>query len=137
MSVIDGQERLRKIGRRVASETAISKKDRAFLSAALIDIADGKDAAAALGVKAKRGERKSKLSHEQSRKSKRTMQLALGWIAVAKLPKKEGGLGLTLEGACAKLGENDLKAFGLTEATLRSYWNRHPDNRAPEFEMGD
>ncbi len=133
MSVIDGQKRLRKIGNLVASGSALSKEDRTFLSAALRDIADGEDAAEALDVKAKRGERKSKKSRER----KKTMQFALGWIAAARLPEEEGGLGLTLEDACAKLGENGLKAFGLTEETIRSYWNKNPENRSVEFKIED
>ncbi len=133
MSVIDGQKRLRKIGNLVASRSALSTEDRTFLSAALRDIADGEDAAEALDVKAKRGERKSKKSRER----KKTMQFALGWIAAARLPEEEGGLGLTLEDACAKLGENGLKAFGLTEETIRSYWNKNTENRSVEFKIED
>ena len=58
MSVREGQARLRKISKAIADELPLSKEDRTFLSTALMKIALGDDAERALGVKAKRGERK-------------------------------------------------------------------------------
>lgn len=131
MSIADSQKRLRQLANLIASGSAINDNDRKFLSDALRDIADGDDANKALGVKAKRGERKSKKS--QIRKV--TEIHAMAWIAAAKLPQQDGGLGLSLEEACALAG--NLKAFGLTEETLRSYWNRKPKRRRVIYKKED
>jgi hypothetical protein len=132
-TVREGQDRLRNIGQVLESGAALSEEDRAFLSTALIRIADGANADVELGVKAKRGERKGK----NDRISKEKRSFALGWIAVAKTPEAEGGLGLSLEAACAMLGENGLKSFGLTEETLRTYWNRKGTYRGVKFKLDD
>ena len=59
MSVRKGQARLRKIATQIFSNAPLSNEDQAFLVTALQTIADGGDADTALGVKAKKGERKS------------------------------------------------------------------------------
>ena len=133
MTVREGQVRLRSIGQRLKSGATLSTEDRTFLSNALIRIADGGNSDTELGVKAKRGERKGK----NDRISKEKRSFALGWIAVAKTPEAEGGLGLSLEAACAMLGENGLKSFGLTEETLRTYWNRKGTYRGVKFKLDD
>ena len=133
MSVLDSQKRLRRLARLLGSGSIINSKDRKFLCTALSDIADGSDANKAFGVKAKRGERKSK----QSRIRKANQKYAMAWIAAARSPEKDGGLGLSLEKACALVGEHGLRAFGLTEETLRSYWNKKPSNRAVRFKLED
>ena len=131
MTVREGQDRLRNIGQRLKSGEALSTEDRTFLSAALIRIADGGKSDTELGVKAKRGERKGK----NDRISKEKRSFALGWIAVAKTPEAEGGLGLSLEAACAKLYEIDGEVFGFTEETLRTYWNMKDADRGLSFQL--
>jgi hypothetical protein len=131
MAVREGQDRLRKIGRVIESGAALSTEDREFLSIALIRIADGGNSDTELGVKAKRGERKGKIIKD----TVKVRRLAMGWIAVAKMPEKEGGLGLSLEDACAMIGEWGLQAFGLTEETLRTYWNTAGAYRAADFKL--
>jgi len=132
-TVRKGQHRLRKIVQVLESGAALSEEDRAFLSTALIRIADGANADVELGVKAKRGERKGKIKRDP----KKVRQFAMGWIAAAKAPWDEEGLGLTLEDACAMIGENGLKGFGLTEETLRTYWNRKGTYRGVKFKLDD
>ena len=134
MSVANAQIRLRRLATLIGSESAIDIKDRTFLIAALSDIANGADANKALGVKAKRGERKSK----ESRNRQVTKKYAMAWIAAARLPKEDGGLGLTLEEACALVSDKSLNGyFHLTEETLRSYWNKQPELRQVELNQED
>ena len=73
MSVRKGQARLRKLAEKITNETPLDEEDRAFLSSALKDIADGGDAEIALDVKANRGERKS----EHVRITKRQLEFFL------------------------------------------------------------
>ena len=131
MTLREGQNRLREISKLLKKGESLSETDQSFLSAALASIADGGNAEVALEVKAKRGERKGK----NDRISQTKGSFALGWIAVAKTPVDEGGLGLTLESACAMLGENGLNRLGLTEETLRTYWNRNGACRDIEFKL--
>ena len=135
MSASDGQKRLRIIARCLAAttRTELSPEDGNFLSAALLEISDGKDANAALGVKAKRGEHKSIQSQVRAQVRKKIKIFALGWIKAAKLSEEEGGYGLTLEKALEKLYGKNLKAFDLTEETLRTYWNKSPDFKTNKF----
>ena len=133
MGIADGQRRLRKIAQHLKVGTALADLDRRFIASALAHIADGEDAEAALGVKAKRGEKKGK----NARKRKTISEMALAWIAAAKLPEEEGGLGLTLEEARAKIGENGLHAFGLTEETLKTYWAKKKTRKTPNFHLED
>ena len=133
MSVAEGQKRLRRIAQTIESEETLDETDRRFLIVALTDIADGKDAASALDVKAKRGERKSK----QSSQRRLDRKLALAWIAAARLPENEGGLGLTLDDACAKLSALDPNLFNFTEETLRSYWSKNPVKQKAVFDLED
>ena len=133
MSVTDSQNRLRRIARSLDRRSYIRVEDRRFLSKALKEIADGSDANKAFDVLARRGERKS----EDARLRRKRQTFAMAWIAAARLPEKEGGLGLTLESACRYLGEHGLHAFGLSEETLRTYWNKKPLSRRVIFRPED
>jgi hypothetical protein len=134
VSVANAQKRLRRLATLIGSGSAIAIKDRTFLIAALSDIANGADANKALGVKVRRGERKSK----KSRDRQVTKKYAMAWIAAARLPEEGGGLGLTLEDACALVSDKGLDGhFHLTEETLRSYWNKQPELRQVELTQED
>jgi hypothetical protein len=137
MSVKDGQNNLRRIAEYLDRKTPLSNEDAKFLSDALNKIADGEDAKKALGVNAKRGERTSKTEQDRICESGIKKTLALGWIAAAKASEKERGLELTLEAAIGMIGEHDLNAFGLTEETLKTYWNSNPEKRGMVFKMPD
>jgi hypothetical protein len=66
-------------------------------------------------------------------------KLALAWVAAAKAPKSEGGLGLTLEEAIGLL-EDDTVAesfFGIKAETIRRYWNTRPNQRRRDFTLSD
>lgn len=120
-----------KLGQLVAKSTPLSDEDREFLSSSLIEIGSGVDARQALGVKNKRGgttlERQRELSNRD--------QLAMSWIAAA-TAKEDGGLGLTLDGAIDLLHKNDsLKVFGITEDTIRKYWNNRPRQRKRDVQL--
>ena len=137
MSVQDGQNNLRRIAENLDRKTPLSNEDAKFLSDALNRIADGEDAKKALGVNAKRGERTSKTEQNRIYESEIKKSLALAWIAAAKASEEESGLELTLEAAIGMIGEHDLNAFGLTEETLKTYWNNNPEKRGLEFKLPD
>ena len=59
MSVRKGQERLKNIAAQISEDIQLSPEDKKFLVTALLEIYNGEDAEVSLGVKAKRGERKS------------------------------------------------------------------------------
>jgi hypothetical protein len=125
------QYRLRQIS--LDLETSqLSHADRKFLILALRDIGAGKDSNVALGVSAKRGQRKT--SGEAFRAFK--MKLAMSWIATAILPERDGGLGYTVTEAIAQAAEprRGEANFGLAEDSLRTYWNNHPELRKPQFQ---
>ena len=99
MSVREGQKRLKNIAKSLSNGQNLSDLDNQFLINALKNISDGLDAETELGVKALKGERKSR----QTRVAKINSELLNGWIAVAITPETEGGLGLTLKDAVSKV----------------------------------
>ena len=99
MSVREGQKRLKNIAKSLSNGQKLSDLDNQFLINALKNISDGLDAETELGVKALKGERKSR----QTRVAKINGELLNGWIAVAITPETEGGLGLTLKDAVSKV----------------------------------
>ena len=121
MSVRKGQARLRKIATQISSDAPLSDEDQGFLVTALQTIADGGDADTALGVKAKRGERKS----HYARNTEFNKQLFFGWLKTAMAPEDEdpheSGLGLSLTDAVAKAAQDwpNLPS----EESLRRQWN--------------
>ena len=117
MSVRKGQARLRKIATHISSDAPLSDEDQAFLVTALQTIANGEDAETALGVKAKKGERKS----HYARNTEFNKQLFFGWIATAIAPESEGGLGLSLKDAVSKAAKN-WPSLPSEESLLRQ-WN--------------
>jgi hypothetical protein len=117
MSVRKGQARLRKIATHISSDAPLSDEDQAFLVTALQTIANGEDAETALGVKAKKGERKSR--HIMNTEFNK--QLFFGWIATAIAPESEGGLGLSLKDAVSKASK-DWPSLPSEESLLRQ-WN--------------
>jgi len=107
--------RLRRIAIDLEDNVSLTKEDRSFLVKAFLDINRGIDANEALGVKAKRGERK---------KVDPIAQVAM--ICIAKLiePVEEGGFGMSIADAiaeAARTGKNEA-SFGMTEDSLRYYW---------------
>ena len=127
MSVRKGQARLRSIAKVISSESQLSEEDSTFLVTAFRTIADGGDADTALGVKAKKGERK----RPYARDTKLKMQYVTGLIAAAIAPESEGGLGLTLQDAVALV---DREWSGLpSKSTILRYWNDVRKTQEIEF----
>ena len=59
--------------------------------------------------------------------------MAYGWLATAKAPENEGGLGMTLRDAVAKLTtEWDQLP---SEETLLRYWNKVKNQQERDFEI--
>ena len=137
MTIKERQNRLHTIAADLKTES-LSLIDREFLCEALGKIANGEDAKTALDVKARRGERTSKASHEAQKTSDKRLILALGWIAAAIAPEPEG-YGLTIEGAIARIVEGSVfgKAFGFTEETLKTYWTKYPELHNEEMHFPD
>ena len=131
MSARKGQARLLKIAKLLESKSPIPADHRAFLVTALKEISDGGDAEAALEVKAKRGERKSK----HARDAKYTLHFIYGWIAAAILPPDEDGLGLGLSvnEACIKISKITFHQLGLSSKTIRRYWDKYKSGYDPYF----
>ena len=126
MSVRAGQAKLRRLAGQLAEGIDLDSTDLNFLVEALLEIADGSDAEIALGVKAKRGERKGK----HVRKTKLNQQLAMGWMAVAIMPEEEDGLGLTAKDAAVILN----KEWGLNSVeTLLRYWSNAKNTQEIHF----
>ena len=129
MSMRAGQARLRKLSKQLSGDRVLSLDDREFLAKALYDISFGVDPEQALGVKAKRGERKGK--HAQDMKVRR--QVVNGWLATAIAPESEGGLGLSLREAAARI-KAELKDLA-SEETIRRYWNDVKDTQGRNFKI--
>lgn len=131
MSVIKGQARLKKIADQIKEGALLDPDDRLFLSNALSDISNGEDAEVALNVKAKRGERKSKV--HKSRQYNDPFMYAL--IATAIAPEDKGGLGMTLKDAVTLVRENfpNLPA----EVSIRRKWNDVKDADHEAFVIKD
>lgn len=129
MSVRKGQARLKKIASLISADKPLDVHDKEFLVSALIEITKGQDAEVALEVKAKKGERKG----EHARKAKFNQELVFGWLATAIAPEEEGGLGLTLKDAVAKVkAEWDHLP---SEESLRRYWNNVRKTKGREFDI--
>ncbi len=131
MTIRVRQKRIRAIAERLQESHILPSAERDFLVNALRQIAEGEDANKSLDVIAKRGERKRNAAAEISQKMRK--QLAMAWIAAARLSENEGGFGYTLDEACAVIGEN--KSFGLTENVLQKYWNKTPSMRQVTFKL--
>ncbi len=107
--------RLRRIAMDLEDSATLSESDRFFLINAFLDINRGIDANEALGVKAKRGQRKTFDSRAQ---------LVMTWIAAVIKPISEGGLGMSVDDAieeAARTRKNEA-SFGLSLETIRYYW---------------
>ncbi len=129
MSVRKGQARLRKIATHISSDAPLSDEDQAFLVTALQTIANGEDAETALGVKAKKGERKS----HYARNTEFSKQLIFGWIATAIAPETDGGLGLSLKDAVSKVVK-DWSGLPSQESLLRQ-WNDVREDQGRTFKI--
>jgi hypothetical protein len=123
------QYRLRRIAKALESGETLPSGELKFLVKGLKCIGNGEDASAALEVKAKRGERKTRKQAEMHDR----IFLALSWIAAAVRSKEEGGLGMKLDDAIATAGKRRGAGFGLTEDTLKTYWHNNPDLHSPSF----
>lgn len=117
--------RLRRIANELEHGRALPHEDSKFLIDALWRIGEGENAAEILGVKAKRGERKS--SEAAAATERRHFLLPL--MTSLMQPIADGGQGLTLDEAA------DLAAEGmeLEPETLKKYWQEYPELRGPAF----
>lgn len=93
MSILDRHDRLKLVGGLLLENKKLSDKDRVFLGNALVHIGEGEDVRESLDIKVGRGQDnyKSALNRENRKR------LAMGFVATAKAPLEEGGLGLTHE----------------------------------------
>ena len=104
------------------------ESDREFLINAFYEIFNGQDANAALGVKAKRGERKG----QHSRNTKKKFEIFFPWLAVATQKEEDGGLGLKDKEAVELIAEQ----FPFIETeTIARYWRRVKNNQQKIFQL--
>lgn len=131
MSVSKNQNQLRRMATALKDGGQLPTQDATCLADALLRIANGSDANKVFGVASKPGKRKG----HKAQVSDTNKQLALAWIAVAHAPVDQGGLGMTLEEACAVA--EDTGAFGLTAAVIKKYWNENPEMRRATIHTSD
>ena len=117
MSVRKGQKRLKNIAGQIYDDKQLSSEDKEFLVTALLEIYNGEDAEVSLGVKAKRGERKS----THVRDMKIINQYINGLIKVLISPYDEGGKNMSLKDATDKI--NAGWPNSPSAETLRRNWN--------------
>ena len=111
ISIHKRRERIKHLGEQLIFRE-LATEDKEFLSEALIQIGNGDDPATALDVGGRRGEsNKEKARHAAERKE--LVQI------VFKALKETGE---SIESIVARYGENGLHLFGLTEETLRTYY---------------
>ena len=128
MNLRTAQARLKKIADKMNASELPNEADREFLINAFYEIFNGQDANAALGVKAKRGERKG----QHSRDTKKKFEIFYPWLAVATKKEKDGGLGLTDKNAVELIA----KQFPFIEAeTIARYWRSVKDNQREVFQI--
>ena len=79
------------------------------------EILKGVDANEALGLKYKRGNK------EADAIARNKISFVLHWVACARQPKQEDGLGLTIEKAC-EAAANEFSQLGYSPELIRKYW---------------
>ena len=139
MKLAERQSRLRKIAEGIDCNE-LGDDDREFIVDALLRVADGEDASIALDVKAKRGDRRTLTAQKKIKDASIRDGFVCSWIAAATAAATasdpyDAGLGLALDEAAGLIGENGLNAFGLTEETIKSKWNKNPSLRSRDFKM--
>ena len=117
MSVRKGQQRLKKIADVLSADSSLDKADKEFLVTALLEISDGEDAEVSLGVKAKRGERKS----AHVRDTKIIKQYINGLIKALIDSYDEAGKNMSLKDATEKI--NAEWPNSPSAETMRRNWN--------------
>ena len=117
MSVRKGQERLKDIAVQISEDIQLSPEDKKFLVTALLEIYNGEDAEVSLGVKAKRGERKS----AHVRNTKIIKKYINGLIKALIDPYEEGGQNMSLKEATEKI--NAEWPNSPSAETMRRNWN--------------
>jgi hypothetical protein len=129
----DAQYLLRIIAFILSEGRDLAPDVRAFIAKAFQRIGEGEDANIVLGVKAKRGQRKSVKSSMDAF----ALELELRWIASAICSPEEEGLGLTLEEAILRRssGEGRSRHSGYTYESLRKAWYDRPEFHGRIFQL--
>ena len=117
MSVRKGQERLKNIAVQISEDIQLSPEDKKFLVTALLEIYNGEDAEVSLGVKAKRGERKS----AHVRNTKIIKKYINGLIKALIDSYDEAGKNMSLKEATEKI--NAEWPNSPSAETMRRNWN--------------
>ena len=117
MSVRKGQERLKNIAGQISDDKQLSSEDKEFLVTALLEIYNGEDAEVSLGVKAKRGERKS----AHVRNTKIIKKYINGLMKALIDSYDEGGQNMSLKEATEKI--NAEWPNSPSAETMRRNWN--------------
>ena len=133
MNILDRHDRLKTIGNLLLQNKRLSDEDRLFLGNALVHIGNGEDVRVSLDIKVGRGQD----SYKSALNCENRKRLAMGFVATAKAPVEEGGLGLTHEQVKELIANVPIaeEFFGLDADTIESYWNHNPDMRTATFKL--
>lgn len=113
MNPLVSKKRLASFATQMERKEPLTKEQFEYLAELFRDIARGRDANEALGLKYKRGQGESDLLARQE------ISLALLWIANARLPENEGGLGLNLDQAFSA-AQTEFPKY--SHEVLKKYW---------------
>lgn len=128
MSLRKAQARLKKIADKIAKNKPQDEIDKEFLVKAFTEIFNGADADTALGVKAKKGERKSK-HHRDTRKR---LEYFYPWLATATTKVENGGLGMNDKNAVAIIAE---QFPHIQIETVARYWRQAKKTQEEIFKI--
>jgi hypothetical protein len=123
------QYRLRRIAKDLEDGAALAPGELKFLVEALRRSGSGEDANSALGVKGKRGERKTPEQKAKREKLHFVMSLVTA-LTTAEVTEYFTRPAMSLEDAFAAAA----KAFSMDEETVRIYWYRNPKLRSAAFD---
>ena len=128
MSLRKAQARLKKIADQISKNKQLDDIDTEFLDKAFTEIYNGEDANAALGVKAKKGERKGK----HDRDTKKRLQYFYPWLATATAKVKKGGLGMSDKNAVAIIAK---QLPHIQIETVARYWRQAKKTQQETFKI--
>jgi len=127
-SLAERYTRLRIIAQNFLFRGETNWEDELFIYYALFEIFNGRDAEAALGIKAKKGEQRSLYARNKEDRK----QMAMVWMK-NHTSKERGEFGLTAKKAAEEFCDAWPNLFSVD--TLLRYWNLHKNNSETEFRL--
>lgn len=128
MSLRKAQARLKKIADQIAKNKPQDDTDKEFLVKAFTEIFNGTDADTALGVKAKKGERKG----QHARDTKKRLEYFYPWLATATAKVENGGLGMSDKNAVSIIAK---QLPHIQIETVARYWRQAKKTQEKIFKI--